>query len=162
CFLHRIAHELMDGAALAKADLYLGGMHVDVDLTRVDIEPQRVRRLPVVMKHVAIGLAQRMREHAIAHESPVDEYVLRVARAAGIGGICRANGPAGERECRSLRLNRRRLCGERLAQQSIDARAATAADETVAHGGVVAECERGLGMRERDTSKRLLAMSIFG
>ena len=77
--LDRVAHELVDRAGVAEAHLDLLRMHVDVDAARVDREPQRVRRLAVVMQHVAIRLAQRVRQHAVAHEAAVDEHVLAAA-----------------------------------------------------------------------------------
>ncbi len=66
----------MHRARFAEAHLGLLRMHVDVDQARIEREPQRVRRLAVVMQHVAIGFAQRVREHAVAHVAPVDERVL--------------------------------------------------------------------------------------
>ena len=46
------------------------------------VEPQRVRRLAVVMQHVAIRFAQRVRQHAVAHEAAVDEHVLAATPAS--------------------------------------------------------------------------------
>ncbi len=74
--LDRATDELMHRAAVAKAHFGLGRMHVDVDQPRIDAEPQRIGRLAVVVQHVAIRFAQRVREHAIAHEAPVDEQIL--------------------------------------------------------------------------------------
>ena len=58
-------------------------MHVDVDAARVDVEVQAVHRLAAGVQHVGVGGADRVREHAVAHEPSVDEEVLRVARARG-------------------------------------------------------------------------------
>ncbi len=98
--LDRAAHELVHGARIAEAHLDLLRMHVDVDAPRVDREPQRERRLPVVVQHVAIGLAQRMREHAVADEAAVDEHVLSTT----LRRIRRAH-----REARECARRRRRL-----------------------------------------------------
>ena len=74
------ANELMHRPALAKADLGLGRMDIHVDLPRLDGKPQRVSGLAILMQHVAIRFAQRVREDAIADEAAVHEKILRIAR----------------------------------------------------------------------------------
>ena len=83
---HRMPHELMHRAAVPESNLGLRRMDVDVDDARLDRQPQRISRLPLVMQHVAIRLAQCMRKHAVAHEAAIDEQVLRVAGAGGVRG----------------------------------------------------------------------------
>ena len=82
--LDGVADELVDRAGIAKAHLGLLRMHVDVDASRVERQPQRIGRLAVVMQDVAIRFAQRVRQHAVAHEAAVDEDVLRVGPSRGV------------------------------------------------------------------------------
>ena len=86
CALDDVPHELVQRAGIAEAHLGLLRMDVHVHAARIEREPQRVRRRAVVVQHVAVGLAQRVREHAVAHEASVDEDVLRRARLRGVRG----------------------------------------------------------------------------
>jgi hypothetical protein len=69
----RMADELVDTPRVAEANFDLLRMHVHVDPARMDVEPQRVRGLPVVMQDVAIRFAQCVLQHAIADEAAIDE-----------------------------------------------------------------------------------------
>ena len=73
--------ELVHGARVAEAHLGLGRMHVHVDAARVELEEQHVGRVALVVQHVRVGLADRVREQLVAHEAAVHEEVLGVARA---------------------------------------------------------------------------------
>jgi hypothetical protein len=93
----------------------------DIDRARIDLEPQHVRRLRLVMQHVAIRLAQRVSDHAVADEAAVDERSTGVAPARARGlGIRRTRAPAGERIGPRPRRRRRRD-DERVAEQRGDA-----------------------------------------
>ena len=84
-------------------------MHVDVDESRIDAEPKRVSRLPVVVQHVAVRLAQRMGKHAIADEAAVDKNVLCVARRRRVG---RPHSPSGKLKLGRLFVHLRRVACE--------------------------------------------------
>src|SRR3989338_2678764 len=79
-------NELVDALALAETYLALGRMHVHIDLLRRQFEEQHEGRMALVVQDVLIRLAQRVAGDLVAHEAAVDEEVLRVARAARIGG----------------------------------------------------------------------------
>ena len=118
--LDRVADELVDRARIAKAHFGLLRMHVDVDAARIERQPQRVRRLAIVMQHVAIGFAQRMRQHAVAHEAAVDEHVLRRRPCAAYAG--RTAKPVSRTPAASASTSA--ACSdERVAEQRLDARA---------------------------------------
>ncbi len=125
--------ELVDGAGFAEAHLALLRVHVDVDVPRLEREPQRVRRLAVVMQHVAVRFAQRVRQHAIADEAAVDEHVL-AGHLRRVGGL---HGEARDRERRRLRVDRRGGVDERVAQQRGDARPAAVRQQPVDQAPVV-------------------------
>ena len=124
---HGVANELVHRPAFAETHLDLGRMHVDVDQPRLDRQPQRVGRLAVAMQHVSIRLAQRVGQHAVAHEAAVDEEVLRVARERARRRVRRAHRPAGKCDSRPGDIDYRSVGAETLAQQRIDACAAPAA-----------------------------------
>ena len=87
-----MAHRLVHFAAVAKADLDLGRVHVDVDPRRIDLDIQRIDRLTVAVQHVLVGTASRMREHLVAHVAAIDVGELVIG--AGPGQIRHTN-PAG-------------------------------------------------------------------
>ena len=133
-------------------------MHVHVDAARVDRKPQRERGLAVVVEHVAIRLAQRVRQHAVAHEPAVDEHVLAAA-LHGVGGPHRE---AGEAHVGGFGLHARGMRDEVVAE-----RAARRAPWRPATGRrcttrpLCCSVNRDRRMRERDAAERLLAMSPF-
>jgi hypothetical protein len=151
--------ELMDGAAVAKTHFALGRMDIDVDDARVDGKPQRVRRLPVMVQHVTERFAQGMRQDAVAHEAAVDEQVLRFARRRC---VCRPHDPAGQIEARPRLVDRRCMRGERFAEQRIDAGAPSLRKQAMLDAAIVLQGETDIGMRQRCTAERLLAMAVFG
>ena len=110
---HGMPYELMHCATVPESNLGLGRMDVDVDDARLDRQPQRISRLPLVMQHVAIRFAQRMRKHTVAHEAAVDEQVLRVA---GAGGIRRSHHPSRERKSRAVLVDIRCLRREFVSE----------------------------------------------
>ena len=58
---------------IAKSDLGLGGMDIDIDQRGIDAQKQRIGRMPVAVQQFAVGLARRMD----------DQVELRLARPAG-------------------------------------------------------------------------------
>jgi hypothetical protein len=84
--LDGVAHRLVHLAAIAKAHLDLGRVHVHVDTRRIDLQVQRIDRLALAVQHVFVGAAHRVREHLVAHEAAVDvEELLVAARARRVG-----------------------------------------------------------------------------
>ena len=125
----RVKHELVHGARIAEAHLALGRMHVDIDARRIEFEEQHVGRLAVVMQHVLVGLAQRVRQHLVAHEAAVDEKILRIAAAVRAPRQCRQ---AGEVEIPELcvRPSRRRRRIRRRAPRRCARRGPAPSDAT--------------------------------
>ena len=72
-------HGLMHLAPVAEPYLDLGGMDVDVDPRRVDFQVQRIDRLALPVQHILVRAARRVRQHLVAHETPVDVEKLLVA-----------------------------------------------------------------------------------
>ena len=103
----------MNAARIAKAHFDLLRVHVHVDAARIELEPQHVRRHPVVMQHVAIRLAKRVRQDTIAHEAAVDERVLR---AAALGGESRTHRESGQTHAARFGVNERRVQYESVGQ----------------------------------------------
>ena len=117
-------------------------------------EPQRVRRLAVVMQDVAIGLAQRVREHAVADEAAVDEHVL----PAALRRVRRPHRVAGQRQRAGRGVDAGAAGDERIGEQRLDARLPALRQQAVDDAPVVLQREAGLGMRERDAPERLVAV----
>jgi hypothetical protein len=83
---HRMAHGLVHLAAVTKAHLDLGGVHVHIHARRVDFYIQRIHRLAVAVQHVFIGAAGRVGHHLVAHIAAVHIRKLLVGpRARGVG-----------------------------------------------------------------------------
>jgi hypothetical protein len=80
--LHRLPHGLVHFAPVAKADLDLGRVHVDVDARRVDAQVERIHRLALAVQHVLVGRAHGVRQHLVAHEAAVHIEELLVATGA--------------------------------------------------------------------------------
>ena len=152
-------HELMHRAAVPESNLGLRRMDVDVDDARLDREPQRISRLPLVMQHVAIRLAQCMGEHTVAHEAAVDEQVLRVT---GAGGIRRSHHPSRERKSRAVLVDIRCLRREFVSKQRVDARPSALREQAVAHTRVVLHRKSGVRMRKCDPPEGFFAMPELG
>ena len=55
-------HVLMHGAAVAKAHFGFGGMHVDIDQRRINVEKQHKARMAAVVQHILVGLTHRVRQ----------------------------------------------------------------------------------------------------
>jgi hypothetical protein len=87
-----VEDELVHGARVAEADFGLGRVHIDVDQRRVDVDEQADGGLAAAVQHVAVGFAQGVGDHLVAHEAAVDEDVLAVL---GFGGAGRVDGEAG-------------------------------------------------------------------
>ncbi len=74
-----IAHEIMQPACLAETDFGLGRVNVDVHLLRRHLEKQQHHRKRRGRENIAISLAHRVQQQAIAHQAAIDKAVDRVA-----------------------------------------------------------------------------------
>jgi hydroxymethylglutaryl-CoA lyase len=102
--LHRVAHRLVHGAAVAETHLHLGRVHVHVHQFGRDGDEQRVGRLAAAVQLVFIGRAHGVGDEPVAHVAAVDEEVLQVgARCAppraGRHGLPAAAGPRAITSC---------------------------------------------------------------
>ena len=90
CALYRPMHRLVHGAAVAKAHLDLGRVHVHVHQLGHDGGKQHIGRLPVAVQHVFVGGAHAVGDQPVAHIAAVDEDVLLVGPRARQLGQCGA------------------------------------------------------------------------
>ena len=74
-----VADEVVDEAALAEANLCLGGVDVDVDLLRGHLEEEQDDREGCWRDDVAIGFGEGVEDETVADEAAVDEDVDGVA-----------------------------------------------------------------------------------
>ena len=74
-----VANGLVHLAAVAKAHLDFGGVHVDVHARGVDADVERVDRLAVAVQDVFVGAARGVSNDLVAHVAAVDVGVLPVA-----------------------------------------------------------------------------------
>ncbi len=88
--LYGVAHGLVHLAAVAKAHLDLGGVHVHVHARRVDLHIQRIDRLLVAVQHILVGAARGVCQHLVAHEAAIDVAELVVGPGARRIGNARA------------------------------------------------------------------------
>ena len=79
--------KLMNGAAVAKADLGFGRVDIDIDRGRVNLEENTVSRIATAVEHVLIGFAQRMAEQFVAYESSVYITVLGIVASTRMRGL---------------------------------------------------------------------------
>src|SRR4051812_7628427 len=86
-----MAYELVHHARIAEAHFDLGWMYVDIDRARIDREEEHIGRLAVAMQQFRISLADRMRDHAVAHVAAIDEEILRIGPClCGLRRACEA------------------------------------------------------------------------
>ena len=95
-----VAHKIMQPAGLAETNLGLRRVHVHVDLFRRHVDKQQHDRKGRGREDIAIGLADRMHQQAVAHQAAIDEAVDRVAvqfLQFRLGGESGNTQPAGRR-----------------------------------------------------------------
>ena len=73
---------LMHLAAVAKAHLDLGRVHVHVHALGGDFQVEHVHRLALAVQHVLVGGARGMLQHLVAHVAAVHVGVLLVGARA--------------------------------------------------------------------------------
>ena len=72
-----------DQAGIAEPDFGLGGMHVGIDLLRLQRHEQRHDRMAVARQIVRVGRAHRAEDQLVAHRAAVDEQILPERVGAG-------------------------------------------------------------------------------
>ena len=85
----------MHFARIAKADLGLGRMNVDVDALGRDREEEQVRRLAAAVQDVVVRCADGVRNQLVADMAAVDVDVLQIGACAR---RLRRSGAADDRE----------------------------------------------------------------
>ena len=83
-----------DQGRIAEPDLGLGGVDVDVDIERIDVEEEHRRRVTVAGQEVGIGAAQSPLKKAVLHRTAVDEQILVGGVAPTVGRQARVAGQA--------------------------------------------------------------------
>ena len=131
-------------------------MDVDVDGARIEREEQHIGRLALAMQELGIGLAHRVRNHAVAHVASVDEQVLRIG--ARPGGVRRAR-EAGERHAPGAGLHSDARFGEFASEQRRGALRQRLAAHMAARAAVVLDREADRRVRERDAAEDLVAVA---
>ena len=99
-------------AAVAKAHLRLGRVHIDVDLMRIAGDEQRQRRMAAGGQKIHVSRPHRAEQQFVAHGAPVDEEILRRGAGAVPG---RQAGEARKPEALPRRLDGERIGAEILA-----------------------------------------------
>ena len=70
---------------IAEAHFCFRGVHVDVDLARIERDEQRDDRMAVARQIVGIGAAHHADQELVAHRPAVDEEILPERIGAGVG-----------------------------------------------------------------------------
>ena len=157
--VERVKDELMHGTRVAETHLGFGGMHVDVHQGGVDVEEEHVSRMPLVVQHVPICLTDGVRGELVPNVAPVDEEILRVARAARLRGqpdrATQAQGAA-------RRVHGQRRGAKVLPEQGTDTLLKGLRLQVPPHAVVVLQRERKFGARKRHSLECLLAMRVLG
>ncbi len=74
----------MDLGLIDEPYLTLGWMHIDVDLTRIDLEKDRIGRMTAFGQTALVGIINGMRHGRVFNRPPVDED--------GLEPTCRSDG----------------------------------------------------------------------
>ena len=93
-------------------------MDVDVDQRRVDRKEKADGRLAGAVQHVAIGFAQGVGDHLVAHEAAIDEDVLGIL---GRAGPCRVDRETGQCQRAGVGIDTPRRADEIVAEEVGDA-----------------------------------------
>ena len=152
-------HELVYAARIAEAHFDLGRVHIRIHQRRVEFQEQHVGRMAVVMQHVVVGLAHCMRENLVAHETAVDEKILRVARAAGVGRLSREPMQA---QARAFDIYRERSGGEFLAEHRPGALVRAGGLQMPLRAAIVGQHEAHVRPRQRQPFEGFFAVRVFG
>ena len=86
-----VAQRLVHLAAITKAHLDLGRVHVHIKPLRGHLQVERIHRLALAVQHVFIGAAGRMGQHPVSHKTAIHIHILLVGTGAcRIGYACKA------------------------------------------------------------------------
>ena len=69
-------NEIMHTSTVAKTHLVLGGVHIHVDLCRIELQVEHESRVAAVVQHIAVGLFHRMGDQPVANNASVDKKIL--------------------------------------------------------------------------------------
>ena len=72
----------MNTAPVAKAHFVLGGVHIDIDQCGIELQVEHKSRVTTVKQHVAVCLAHRMGDKAIANIATIHIEMLQVRLTA--------------------------------------------------------------------------------
>ena len=78
--------EVVDLTRLPEADLVFGGVDIHVHIAGRNFEKQHERRVPVLIQHIAVRLADRVTDDLVAHRAAVHIKILKIGLTAGVGG----------------------------------------------------------------------------
>src|ERR1019366_7113182 len=76
---YRVAHEIVDEAAVAEADPGLRRVYVDIHLFGVAFQEEQREWVGRRWHQVVIRRGERVQHQAVANQAPVDEDVYRIA-----------------------------------------------------------------------------------
>ena len=153
----------MHSPAVAEPDLVLGGVHIDVDLGRVELQVEHKCGVAAVVEHVAVGLLHGVGHQPVADDPAVDKKVLQVRLAAGKG---RQAHPAPQPQARQVSFDIQCLLHKRRAAHrgnpALALRLAVTGLEIVQHPAVVAQAEGDIEARQGEALYHLLQVIELG
>ncbi len=148
----------MDRAAVAKAHLVLGRMHVHIDPRGIHFQKKHVGRLPVAVQDIGVGLPYGVRYRAVFDIASIDIQVLAIGPVSGVG---RPGNDAAQRDQAMFLFDFQALLDEfgaqHIAHPMGDIRGAPMALGLV----VVKKPEGYLRLGQGDAFERIDAMAIF-
>lgn len=114
-----LVDEIMHQARLVETHLVLGGVHVNVNLVRVDLQIKHKGGLLIGAELIFAGLSNSVVNQAVAHHAAVDVAILNFSKS-GAAGV-RIGNPATQGQIAMLPLNGQRF-SERCAADSASRR----------------------------------------
>ena len=148
----------MHRVGFAEAHLALCRVHVHVDERGIDVDEEHVRGMAIVVEDIGVRLADRVRHDLVAHEAPVHEEELRVARSAC---EARRRDQSAQARSRAFGAHFHRLGGEIVAEDARGALARSLGGQLRGAPPVVRKRECDARARQRDARIRLVAAREF-
>ncbi len=137
-------------------------MGIHVDPRRIEFEEQHEDRMPSVVEHVAVGAADRGRQHPVPHRPAVDKEELLVGLRAGAG---RRTQPPPQAQPGTLPLDLEGMLREVPAQQRRYPRRApvgTRGRQLQHRAAVVPQLETDVRPDRRMGADHVLAVQVLG
>ena len=106
-----LVDEIMHQARLVETHLVLGGVHVNVNLVRVDLQIKHKGGLLIGAELIFAGLSNSVVNQAVAHHAAVDVAILDLRKRSA--ARVRIGYPAAQRQIAVLPLNGQRLFQKR-------------------------------------------------